>query len=228
MAYKKSYTKIIVAGQTDVAPSEHTDELTLAAGSNITLTTSDDTVTIAASGGGGGSSSSKYVMRLAGRFSVTSSSALMLHGSAMNNAMGGDFNLGRTDIGSLSNTSFTVTNRQAAYYYTMGICPSDCTLDEVVVYSQLRYTYTNAPEFRVWRGTFTANTAGDVTWTQVFAAEPIGTSTSTADVGCIATKSLTTGNTFNAGDLVGFSFQSGGSTNSNLNQFTATLLFTES
>jgi len=199
-----------------------TNSSTPSAGSDIANKTYVD------SSGGGGGGSSKYVMRLAGRFSITSSTALMLHGSAMNNAMGGDFNLGRTDIGSLSNTSFTVTNRQAAYYYTMGICPSACTLDEVVVYSQLRYTYTNAPEFRVWKGTFTANTAGDVTWTQVFAAEPIGTSTSTADVGCIATKSLTTGNSFAAGDLVGFSFQSGGSTNSNLNQFTATLLFTES
>ena len=181
-----------------------------------------------AGGGGGGGGSSKYVMRLAGRFLVNTSTGLMTHGSSMGNALGGDFNLARTDIGNLSNTSFTVTNRQAAYYYVIGIVPSDCTLDEVVVYTQLRYTFANAPKFRCWRGTFTNNTAGDVTWNQVHDAEAIGSNTSTTDIGCVATKSISSGNSFNAGDLVSFTFEYGGSAQYSLNQFTATLLFTES
>jgi len=54
MAFKKSFVKIKVSGQTDVDADQHTDELTLAAGSNMTITTSGDTVTFASSGGGSG------------------------------------------------------------------------------------------------------------------------------------------------------------------------------
>ena len=54
MAFSKSFTKIKVSGQTDVDADLHTDELTFAAGSNVTITTSGDTITFASSGGGGG------------------------------------------------------------------------------------------------------------------------------------------------------------------------------
>lgn len=57
MAFKKSFVKIKVSGQTDVDADQHTDELTFAAGSNMTITTSGDTVTFASSGGGGGGTS---------------------------------------------------------------------------------------------------------------------------------------------------------------------------
>jgi hypothetical protein len=52
-----SFTKVAVAGQSDVDADSVADTLTLAAGSNITLTTNagTDTVTIAASGGGSAS-----------------------------------------------------------------------------------------------------------------------------------------------------------------------------
>ena len=52
---KTSFKTIAVSGQTDIVADSGSDTLTLAAGSNITLTTNatTDTVTIASSGGGG-------------------------------------------------------------------------------------------------------------------------------------------------------------------------------
>ena len=52
MAYQKGFSKIVVDGQTDVVPDEHSDALTFA-GSGVTITTSGDTVTFTASSGGG-------------------------------------------------------------------------------------------------------------------------------------------------------------------------------
>jgi len=55
---RNAFSNVAVAGQTTVAADSASGTLTLAAGSNITITTNatTDTVTIAASGGGGGSS----------------------------------------------------------------------------------------------------------------------------------------------------------------------------
>mgnify|MGYP006058809457 CR=1 FL=1 len=55
MAYSKTFGKIKVDGQTDVEADELSDDLTFAAGSGVTITTSGDTVTFTASGGGGAS-----------------------------------------------------------------------------------------------------------------------------------------------------------------------------
>ena len=51
------FSTIAVSGQSDVVADATTDTLTLAAGSNMTITTNagSDTITFAASGGGGGS-----------------------------------------------------------------------------------------------------------------------------------------------------------------------------
>ena len=53
-----SFATFAVSGQDDVVADSSTDTLTLAAGSNVTLTTDagSDTITIASSGGGGGGS----------------------------------------------------------------------------------------------------------------------------------------------------------------------------
>jgi len=54
MTYKKgTFTTVEVSGQSDVA-APSSGSLTLAEGSNVTLTTTGSTVTIAAAGGGGG------------------------------------------------------------------------------------------------------------------------------------------------------------------------------
>ena len=52
-----AFKTIVVSGQSDIVADSDTDSLTIAAGSNITLTTNatTDTLTIAASGGGGNS-----------------------------------------------------------------------------------------------------------------------------------------------------------------------------
>jgi hypothetical protein len=52
-ANQDAFSNVAVAGQTTVTADSTTDTLTLAAGSNITLTTSGNTVTIASTGSGG-------------------------------------------------------------------------------------------------------------------------------------------------------------------------------
>lgn len=181
--------------------------------------------------GGGGSSKDTFAIRLAGVFAVSSTNTnrMFVHLSGMGNAMGGSFNYTATHIGNTSNTTFTTTARQAASYYTIAVMPFACTMDSVSLWAQWRYTYTNPPKYRVWKGTYTEGTAGDVTWTQLFDAENCADSstTSTADAIGFKQKSLSSGNTFAAGDIVCFSFETGGSSSSSTNQFTATMMCTE-
>ena len=179
--------------------------------------------------GGGGSSKASFVMRLAGRFVVTSTntSRMFTHSSGMGNALGGDFSTTRTEAGT-SDTTFTTTAIQAAYYYTIGVAPVACTLDTSSMFVQFRYTYANSPAYRVWKGTYTNGSGGNVTWTEVVSAQTFSNS-STTDACEFSSTTLSSGNSFAAGDLVGVTFQTGGTatSSSNLNQFTATLVFTE-
>ena len=193
-------------------------------------TNGSGTLSFASASGGGGSSSSTFAIRLAGVFatSSTSSTRVFTHSSGMGNAMGGSFNLTRTDIGSTSNTTFTTTALQASHYYTVGVIPFGCTLDSVSMWVQWRYTYSNSPKYRVWKGTYTDGTAGDVTWTQIFDAETVGANSSTTNAIDFSKKTLSSGNTFSEGDIVGFTFETGGSASSSTNQFTTTMMFTES
>lgn len=54
-ANQNAFSTVAVSGQTDVTADSATDTLTLAAGSNVTLTTSGNTVTIASTASGGAS-----------------------------------------------------------------------------------------------------------------------------------------------------------------------------
>ena len=182
-----------------------------------------------ASAGGGGSSKATFVMRLAGRFVVssTNTSRMFTHSSGMGNALGGDFSTTKTEAGT-GDTTFTTTAIQGAYYYTIGVAPFACTLDTSSMWIQFRYTYTNSPAYRVWKGTYTNGSGGDITWTEVVSAQTFSNS-STTDACDFSSTTLSSGNSFAAGDLVGVTFQTGGSStsSSNLNQFTATFVFTE-
>lgn len=62
---KTSFKTISISGQTDVVANSESDTLTLAEGSNITLTTEDKKITIAASGGGGGGGSTNAFSTIA-------------------------------------------------------------------------------------------------------------------------------------------------------------------
>ena len=73
------FKTIAVSGQSDVVADATTDTLTLAAGSNMTITTNagSDTITFASSGGGGGSSSETFTVNYAaGGTSISSISNL--------------------------------------------------------------------------------------------------------------------------------------------------------
>lgn len=199
--------------------------------SSVTPSSGDDLVnkTYAdAGGGGGGSSKQSFSVRLAGRFSVSSTSTtrMFTHSSGMGNAMGGDFSLTRTEAGT-SDTSFTTTAIQGAYYYTIGVAPFACTLESSSMWAQFRYTYSNGPAYRVWKGTYTDGSGGDITWTEVVSAQSFPNA-STTNASNFITTSLSSGNSFNAGDLIGLTFQTSGSANTNLNQFTSTIMFLES
>ena len=76
MGYKKSFTKIKVSGQTDVDADEHSDELTLVGGSNMTITTSGDNITFVSSvvGGGGGDVVNDTSPQLGGNLDVNGNS----------------------------------------------------------------------------------------------------------------------------------------------------------
>jgi len=217
-----------VSGQSDCG-ADGNSEINLVAGTNVTLTTTPATnsVTIAASGGGGASKQT-FPVRLAGRFSIPSSASVVLftHSSGMGNAMGGDFSLSRSEAGPLD-TTFTSTSLQAAYYYTIGVAPFACTLESVSAYANFRYTYTNSPAYRVWKGTYTnGSTASTVTWTEVVSAQSF-TNSAVTDVNDFVSTTLSSGNSYAAGDLIGFTFESGGTVNTSLNQFTANLMFLE-
>jgi len=141
----------------------------------------------------------------------------------MGNAMGGDFSLTRTEAG-VSDASFTCTAIQAAYYYTIGVAPFACTLESSSMWVQFRYTYTNSPAYRVWKGTYTNGSGGDVTCTEAFTAQSFSFSAVTD-----ASEFITTSPAFAfaAGDLIGLTFEEGGTANTSLNQFTANLMFLE-
>ena len=73
-----AFTKIAVAGQSDVDADSSTDTLTLVGGSNMTITTnaSNDTITFQAAGGGGGSGVDVGITtNLTGSFTAAGSAA---------------------------------------------------------------------------------------------------------------------------------------------------------
>ena len=217
-----------VSGKTSLNGVEYTWPASDGASGQVLSTDSNGNLSWATAGGGG-SSKATFAMRLAGTFAVTSTSTnrVFTHSSGMGNAMGGTFNLTRTDIGATSNTSFTTTPVQASHYYTIGVVPFDCTLETVAFWVEWRYTYTNAPNYRVWKGTYTDGTAGNVTWTELFAAESCGANSGTTNAIDYGSKSLSSGNSFTAGDIVGFTFETGGTANTSINQFTSTMIFLE-
>ena len=79
---QNAFSTIAVAGQDNVVADSATDTLTLAAGSNVTLTTTagSDTVTIAAAGGGGGSSPSAAQVSGSWRGELSSSAVTVVGG----------------------------------------------------------------------------------------------------------------------------------------------------
>ena len=182
----------------------------------------------AAANGSGGASKQSICHVVNGRWKTPSTAnALTVHGSEMGSSNYADWSTARaTELGVTADTSFTSTNRQAMYFYTNFVVPFDCTIKSFSVTTQFRYTVANSPKVRIWKGTYTNNSTGDITWYQVI--DPMTfTGTNTADQ--IATEIETTFNTgsFAAGDMLALTWEYGGSTPATPNQFTSTVTFLE-
>jgi hypothetical protein len=176
-----------------------------------------------------GDSGDSFQVRLVGRFKISSTNTArhFTHTQGMSNAAGGDYNTQRTEAGT-SDTSFTSTPRQALDYYAVSVAPYSCTLESVTNIAELRYKYSNSPAWRVWKGTYTNNSTGNVTWTEILPATSWtsgGSGTDQDDVMVYDRTTLSSDNSFNAGDLIGFTWQTGGSTASGFNSFIATMNF---
>jgi|21_taG_2_1085346.scaffolds.fasta_scaffold68357_1 hypothetical protein len=171
----------------------------------------------------GGSTKATWQVLTPGRFKVTSNSKLFTHTDGIANAHGGDYTNQRTDIGSKTDTSFTLNSNLSLRYYTIGVSPYACTLKSIVMTNGIRddgaYDYTSAPKFRIWKGTYTNDNTGDVTWTNV--VDPIDMTGTQGKIYRSTTTSFGTGS-FAAGDLIGLTFE-GAHTNSNTNQFQCTI-----
>jgi hypothetical protein len=168
-------------------------------------------ITSASSGTAGGASKQTWSVPIAGRFRITTTTALITHVSGMGNAQGGDWTLTRSDIGSRSNTSFTTDVGQAYFYYTVGIAPFDCTVQNATISIGIKndatFDYVNPPEIRLWKGTYTNNTAATVTWTQLTSSQQFGAGASVANG--VSTINITSFDTssFSQGDLLSLTFE---------------------
>lgn len=168
-------------------------------------------ITSASSGTAGGASKQTWSVPIAGRFRITTTTALVTHGSGMGNAQGGDWTLTRSEIGSRSNTSFTSDVGQAYFYYTVGIAPFDCTVQNATISIGIKndatFDYVNPPEIRLWKGTYTNNTAATVTWTQLTSSQQFGAGASVANG--VSTINITSFDTssFSQGDLLSLTFE---------------------
>ena len=156
----------------------------------------------------GGTSKQTWAVQAAGRFYIASTTNLITHTGTPTNIYG-DWGTQRSDIGSRTNTSFTSTSFDALYYYSIGVAPFACTVKNVSLTFQVgngNGDYpSDPPEFRVWKGTYTNDSTGVVTWSQLTSS----TKFPSADVGEIQNKNLTTFDTgsFAQGDLLGFTFE---------------------
>jgi hypothetical protein len=182
----------------------------------------------AAANGSAGASKQSICHVINGRWTTPSTAnALTVHSAEMGSSNYADWNTARaTELGVTADTSFTSTNRQAMYFYTNFVVPFDCTIKSFSVTTQFRYTVANSPKVRIWKGTYTNNSTGDVTWYQVI--DPVTfAGTNTADQ--IATEIETTFNTgsFAAGDMLALTWEYGGSIPGSPNQFTSTVTFLE-
>ena len=165
-------------------------------------------ITAAANGSGGGAAKQSWCSHAAGRFLVGSTTTLYTRIATPTNIFG-DYTQTRSDIGSRSNTSFTTTAFEAMHYYTIGVAPFDCTVKNITLTFQVANVNsdypTSPPEFRVWKGTYTNDSTGDVTWYQLTSSQQA----ISADLGEIQTINLTSFDTasFGQGDFLSLTFE---------------------
>jgi hypothetical protein len=219
MTYKtdKGFKTISVSGQSDVVADANTDTLTLVAGSNVTLTTdaSADSITIAASGGG--SSSDTFNIDHFGRFRWSQN---QIHGhhtynenarySYINTTLSGKATY---SDGTINCPTFTATIVNSLLYIRSGIVPVNCTLDAFTVdgYWTTNLSDGNA-KWSMWRAPAPSDGKDysyEVTWTRVGSVTWAGTGTD--DTYNKGSTTISSGNSYNAGDWFALTVQPGGS-----------------
>jgi hypothetical protein len=168
-------------------------------------------ITSASSGTAGGASKQTWNPQAAGRFRIasTAATALHTHTSTPTNIYG-DFGTQRSDISNrATDTSFTTNAFDGLNYYSISIAPFACTVQTATFTFQVGNSNgdypTSPPEFRIWKGTYTNESTGVVTWNQLTSSQQVAT----ADIGELVTTHLTSFDTssFGQGDLLGLTFE---------------------
>ena len=183
-------------------------------GITATYEDGDGTIDLVVSGG---SSKQTWNVPIPGRFEISSNSKLISHTNGLGNAHGGDFTQQRSQAKTV--TTFTQDSEEAFNHYTVGVAPFACTLKNITMTNTIRdnssYDYANPPKFRVWKGTYTNDSTGDVTWNNVI--DPVDL---TGDQGKIFSSSTTSFGTasFASGDMIALTFE-GPTSNTNENFF---------
>lgn len=159
----------------------------------------------AAAGSGGGSSSDYFVMRRSGLFRVNSTNSSRLYTQA---SPGADFSTYRTDIGSVSNTSFTASIQNSVYYYTNFVAPVDCTLERM----DWSFHSGSADIFRarLWKSAISSSTSPsttNVTWSEVASVE----NGSASSGSWLLSTEPSSGNSIDKGDSLAITFDGKGS-----------------
>tara|TARA_R100001015_G_C4628690_1_gene188945 strand:+ start:606 stop:1319 length:714 start_codon:yes stop_codon:yes gene_type:complete len=216
MAYRNPnpVTHFEVSGQSNAEPASD-NGVTLVAGSGVTLTTGSGSVTIAASGGG--SSSDTFSVDHFGRFRWANNN---IHGhltyteysrySYVNQTLDGKVTY---SDGTINCASFTSSIVNSLLYIRSGIVAVDCTLDAFTVdgYWTVNLSDGNA-KWSMWRAPAPADgTDYDdlVTWTRVGSVTWPGTGTDdTYNKGSVT---ISSGNSYDAGDWFALTVQPGGS-----------------
>ena len=219
MAYRNPnpVTHFEVSGQSNAQPASN-NGVTLVAGSGVTLTTGSGSVTIAASGGG--SSSDTFSIDHFGRFKWTNDN-LMGHSTYTENSR---YSLITTTLsgkvtysdGTPDAPTFTASIVNSLLYIRSGIVAVDCTLDSFSVDGYMTETLTTGSDpgnakWSVWSAP--APTDGVdydtlVTWTRVGTVNWAGVGTD--DTYYKGSASISSGNSYNAGDWWALTVQPGG------------------
>ena len=212
MAYRtdKGFLHVAVSGQDTVSADEHTDTLTLVAGSNVSITTdaSTDSVTIAssASGGGGGTSTSYGVLNARGYAKVASSSYLYAHvWDGVSTPGQWTQNIGTAPSSAASGDTISVSAMNGMLYMGLWQIPADA---DVV---SLRASWYQAfgvhrTRIRLWKCTPGDNSTTSQTWTA------IGTGAINATAGSYRTHTASedlssdTNRSLSAGDVLAITF----------------------
>jgi len=186
---------------------------------------------------GGGSSSKGFTIHLASRLKVGGTvTSLYTRTSNFGASLGGDWSQQRYTSAtgySEDDTSFTDDLEHAWNYYGVAMAPFDCTLDEVIVGMFSKSTVNDAPKYDVWKASPTeaADNDSNLTWTRLTGGGGTNFYANAADNDeshYVDKQSLSSSNSVSEGDMISFTWRSGGSSmSSTYNMFTTTLVFTE-